>query len=197
MKIAGFIDELMQNYGPEVSKQLSGQLGIKKNVAADLIPQVAPLIISGLKKQMETRGGADRVNHILNKHGSDSVLDNIGDLFASGAREDKPDPGLGGLLGDSGLQAADMLGSRFNLDANTAKKVIPMLAPVILGALTRKRDKEGVGASGIASLIDQDGDGKVLDDVAGFLMGALSGSDSKKKGGSPLGNLLSGFLGKG
>lgn len=195
--MAGFIDELMQNYGPEVSKQLSSNLGIDKNVAAKLIPQVAPLIMGGLKKQMETRGGADRANHILNKYGNESVLDNIGDVFASSAREEKPDPRLGGLLGNSGIQAADMLANQFNLDGQTAKKIIPMLAPVILGALTRKRDKEGVGAGGIASLIDQDGDGQVLDDVAGFLMGALSesGSGSKKKG-DFLGNLLGGLLGK-
>jgi hypothetical protein len=193
--MAGFIDELMKNYGPEVSKQLSSNLGINKNVAAELIPQVAPLIMGGLKKQMETRGGEDRANHILNKYGSESVLDNIGGLFASGAKEESPDPGLGGLLGNSGVQATDMLASKFNIDSNMAKKIIPMLAPVVLGALKSKRDKEGVGASGIAALIDQDGDGQVLDDVAGFLMGALSSSGSQKKGGL-LGNLLGGFLGK-
>lgn len=177
--MANFIENLMENYGPEISKQLSGKLGIEQNVAMELIPQVAPLIIGGLKKQSETRGGADRVNHILNKYGNESVLDNIGDVFASGAQEEKPDPGLGGLLGDSGFKAADMLGSKFNLDSSLVKKVIPMLAPIILGALTRKRDKEGVGATGIAALIDQDGDGQVLDDVAGFVMGAFSGSKKK------------------
>ena len=48
---------------------------------------------------METRGGADRANHILNKYGDASVLDGIGDLFAAKAAEQDADPRLGGLLG--------------------------------------------------------------------------------------------------
>lgn len=192
--MAGFIDELMQNYGSEVSEQLSSNLGIEKNVASEIIPQVAPLIMGGLKKQMDTRGGADRANHILNKYGSESVLDNIGDLFASGAKEENPDPEVGGLLGGSGGQAAELLGGKFNLDGGLVKKIIPMLTPIVLGALTRKRDKDGVGEGGIASIIDQDGDGQVLDDVAGFVLGGLSGGS--KKGGGSLGGLLGGLLGK-
>ena len=194
--MAGFIDDLMKNYGGEVSKQLSSALGIDQSVAEGLIPQVAPMIMGGLKKQMETRGGADRANHILDKYGKESALDNIGDLFAAGAKEENPDPGLGGLLGDSGHKAADVLGSQFNLSGDIVKKVIPMLAPVVLGALTRKRDKEGAGSGGIASLIDQDGDGQILDDIGGFLMGALGSSGSKKSGGG-IGDLLGGLLGKG
>ncbi len=192
--MSGFLNELMENYGSEVTEQMSGKLGIDKGIASQIIPKVAPLIMGGLKKQMETRGGSDRVNHILNKYGNESVLDNIGGLFDSGAREERPDPGLGGLLGDSGFKATEMLQNNFNLDSGIAKKIIPMLAPVVLGALTRKRDKEGAGSTGIASLIDQDGDGQILDDVAGMLMGALSSSGGSDKKDSPLGGLLGGFL---
>jgi hypothetical protein len=82
-----------------------------------------------------------------------------------------------------------MISDRFNLDKSTAMSLIVMLAPIILGALTNKRDRGGAGSRGIASLIDQDGDDQVLDDVAGFLIGRLTGSDSKKNGGI-LGSLL-------
>jgi hypothetical protein len=50
-----------------VSNQLAGTLGINKKTANQIIPDVLPLIMGGLKRQMETRGGADRANHILNK----------------------------------------------------------------------------------------------------------------------------------
>lgn len=194
--MANFIEEFMENYGSEVSKEMSSNLGIKKKVASNLIPQVIPLIMGGLKKQMDTRGGADRANHILNKYGSSSVLDNIGGLFSSRARDENPDPRLGGLLGESGVQASNVMANRFKLDGSTALKVIPMLAPIILGALTKKRDQENVGSSGIASFIDQDGDGQILDDVAGFLLGAIGGGGSKKGGGGLLGSLLGGLFGK-
>lgn len=196
-----FIEEFLKSYGPEVSKQLSSSLGIKEDVALQMIPAVAPMILGGLKRQMKEHGGtsgkarAGRVDHILNKYGSASVLDNIGGEFQSRASEKNPDPRLGGLLGDSGVQAADVISNQFNLDKGTAMKIIVMLAPMILGALTSKRDKGGVGSRGIASLIDQDGDDQILDDVAGFLVQGLFSSQSRKgESGGLLGDLLSGMM---
>ncbi|MCK5740319.1 DUF937 domain-containing protein [bacterium] len=191
----GFIDEFMKNYGSETSKQLASTLGIKKNIARQLIPQIAPLILGGLKKQKDEQGGAPRVDHILNKYGSASVLENIGGLFAKKSKDKKADPQLGGLLGKSGVQATDMLTNQFKLDKNIATKIIPMLAPLILGALTQKRDTGGQGSSGIASLLDQDGDGSILDDVGGFLLKNLAGSKSGGAG-NLVGSLLGGLFGK-
>jgi hypothetical protein len=88
-----------------------------------------------------------------------------------------------------------MIAEKFNIDSDAASKLIPMLAPVVLGALTRKRDVEGAGTTGIAALLDQDGDGSILDDVAGFLMQGLFGSGSGNSGKSGMGNLLGGLLG--
>ncbi|RMF68150.1 MAG: DUF937 domain-containing protein [Calditrichaeota bacterium] len=191
--MGSFVEELVGTFGGEVTEQLSSKLGIDKNTATKILPQVAPLILGGMKRQMQTRGGADRVNHILNKYGNDGVLNDIGGLFSQKAKESKPDPGLGGLLGDSGVQAANLLTRQFNLSGSTAMKIIPMLAPVVLGALTRKRDSGGAGVSGIAALIDQDGDGNILDDVAGFLMGGGAGG---RGGSGMLGNLLGSLLGR-
>ncbi len=67
-------------------------------------------------------------------------------------------------------------------------KIIPMIAPLVLGALTRKRDSGGLGLQGIAGLLDRDGDGNILDDVAGFL--------TQGQGGNLLGGLLGGLLKK-
>lgn len=188
--MGSFIDDLVSNLGGDISKQVSSTLGIESDTVMKMLPQVAPLILGGLKKQKDEHGGADRVDHILNKYGSASVLDNLGDLFSSKAQDENPDPNLGGLLGDSGGDAANFISKQFNLDSGTAMKLIPMLAPVILGFLTKKRDADGLGSSGISTLLDQDGDGSVLDDVGSFLLQGLGGSSQKGKG-----NLLGGLLG--
>jgi hypothetical protein len=192
--MGNFIDEFMGSLGGDVSKQISSTLNLDQNQVSKMIPQVAPLILGGLKKQKDEHGGEARVDHILNKYGSVSVLDNLSDLFSSKAADENPDPDLGGLLAGSGNQAANLLSQQFNISGGTANKLIPMLAPVILGFLTKKRDQEGLGSSGISSLLDQDGDGSILDDVAGFLLQSVAGSSQKKSGGL-LGGLLSGLLG--
>lgn len=195
--MSNFIEDLMGSLGPDVAQNLSSTLGLDPNTASQILPQVAPMILGGLKRQMEQRGGAPRVDHILNKYGSASVLDDIGGLFGMQAQNQNPDPRLGGLLGDSGMQAANILSQNLNLDKNTAMKIIPMLAPIILGFLTQRRDTGGMGSQGIAALIDQNGDGNILDDVAGFLMRGMSGSHGtqSQSGGGLLGSLLGAVLG--
>ena len=185
--MANFIDEFMKNYGPEVTKQMSSTFKVDQGTVQNLIPQLAPLILSGLKKQKDEQGGADRINHILNKYGDQSALNNIKDLISSKANDTSTDARLGGLLGEGGPMAANVLSRKMNVDASVIQKMIPALAPLILGALSRKRDSGGSGLSGIASLLDADGDGSILDDVAGFL---LKGSGSKGQRSNILGSVL-------
>lgn len=101
--MANFIDEFMKNYGPEVTKQMSSTFNVDQNTVQKLLPQLAPLILSGLKKQKDEQGGNARVDHILNKYGDKSVLDNIQDLISNKANDTTVDARLGGLLGDSGI----------------------------------------------------------------------------------------------
>ena len=192
--MTNFQNEFMKSLAPQVSSQLAGTLGIKKQTANQMIPDILPLIMGGLKRQMETRGGADRANHILNKYGDASVLDNLSGLFSAKVQQDA-DPRLGGLLGDAGVNAAGTMANKLKVDQGTVMKAIVMLAPVVLGALSRKRDQGGMGSSGIAALIDQNGDGSVLDDVAGFLLGG--GGRSGSGGGGLLGGLLGRLSGSG
>ncbi len=192
--MAGFIDEFMKEYGGELTNQMSSNFNVDKGTVQKLIPQLAPLIISGLKRQKDTMGGDQRVDHILNKYGNPSVLNNIKDLVSSKAGSSEVDANLGGLLGESGgVQAASMLSKNLNIDASTIMKMIPALSPIILGALSKKRDNGREGISGIGSLLDADGDGSIIDDVAGFILRS-GGGQTKGKG--MLGSILGGFLGR-
>ena len=189
------MEEFLSSLDPEVSSQLSANLGIEENTAQQMLPQIGPMILGGLKRQKDNYGGQERVDHILNKYGNADVLDDIGDFFSSQVQNREADPRLGGLLGDSGVQATNMLSKQFNLDGNTAMKIIPMLAPIILGFLTKTRDQGGAGSGGIASILDRDGDGSILDDVAEMFLQGSTGR-SRTRGGGLLSGLLGGLLGR-
>ena len=193
--MANFIDEFMKTYGSEVTKQMATNTGLDQGTVQKLIPKLAPLIISGLKKQKDERGGDARVDHILNKYGDSSVLNNIQDLIASKVNDSNADANLGGLLGVSGgVQAAQALGKSLNIDASKIMKLIPALAPIILGALSKKRDTGNGGIGGIGSLLDADGDGSIIDDVAGFILKGGQGQN-QAKGKGVLGSILGGLFG--
>jgi len=193
--MANFIDEFMKTYGSEVTQHMSSTYGVDEGTVQKLIPQLAPLILGGLKRQKDDQGGDARVDHILNKYGDQSVLGNIKDLISSKANDPAADANLGGLLGsEGGDQAAQVLGNSLGINASTIAKMIPALAPLILGALSKKRDTGNSGIGGIGSLLDADGDGSIIDDVAGFILKGGSGQATGGKG--ILGSILGGLFGK-
>lgn len=189
--MSAFVQEFMKTLGPSVVQQFASTLKMNPSMVQQILPQVVPMILTGLKKQKDEFGGEARVDHILNKYGSASALQNIAGVLAAKAQQ-TPDATLGGLLGNAGPQAAGLLSQQFNLKGNQIAQMITMLSPMVLGFLTQKRD-QGAGVSGIASLLDQDGDGSILDDVAGFLLKNAGGKSGR---GGALGSLLGGLLGK-
>ena len=191
--MSDFINDFLNNFGGDASKKIGDTLGVDPSIIQQAIPVIAPMILGGLKKQSENFGGQDRVDHILNKYGNPDALNNIDDLISERSQQDG-DPDLGGLLGNSGKQLSGALSEKFGLNSSTAMKIIPLVAPLILGYLTNKRNSDPQGSAGFASFLDQNGDGNILDDVIGMLSGGSQSSAENNPLGS-LGSLLGGLFG--
>jgi hypothetical protein len=183
--MSDFMEEFRQSVGNKVSGKLGSEMDLTSDQAAVAIDAVGPLILGGLKRQMEDHGGEERLGHILDKYGDASMVDDPEDYIGRAAKEAQGDPSLGGLLGDSGQEAAGMLDQKLGLSAGMGAKLIPMLAPLILGMLAKKRaagggEGGGGGLGALSGVLDRDGDGSILDDIGGMLFkgggGALAGA---------------------
>lgn len=190
--MSDFISDLLNSIGGDTTQKIGNSLGIDPNIISQAIPVIAPMILGGLKNQSSNFGGQERVDHILNKYGNPDVLDNISGLIDTKSQQEG-DPNLGGLLGNSGSQVTNALTEKFGLNASTAMKIIPIVAPLILGYLTRQRDTNPEGSTGFASFLDQNGDGNIIDDIAGFLGGGNQQQQQSSMG--AIGDLLGGLLG--
>ena len=198
-----FLDDFIEGDGRQVPDQLT-QLGLSRDQASEALSKIGPMILAGLKRQSESSGGEERVNHIVQKYGRESALDDLGGFVKQKSEESHFDPRLGGLLGDAGPQAADALDQKLGLSAGMGMKLIPILAPIILGALKKRANSGGSsrdGGSGggglLGSILDRDGDGNILDDVAGMVLGGAlgSGGAQQSQGRGGLGGLLMKLLG--
>jgi len=190
--MSDFISNLLGNLGGGAADKIGNSLGIDPKIIMAAIPIIAPMILGGLKNQSANNGGQDRVDHILNKYGDPNVLDNVDGHIDETVKKDNFDSNLGGLIGNSGSQVTDVLTNKFNLDAGTASKIIPMIAPLIMGYLSKSKSENPEGSTGFASFLDQNGDGSVVDDVVGF----FSGKDKNAPGaGGGLMDILGGLLG--
>lgn len=191
--MSDIINGILEQLGGGTSEKIGSTLGVDPGIIQKAIPIVHPLILGGLKQQSINNGGQERVDHILNKYGNPEVLNDIDGHVNQMAGKDNFDENLGGLIGNSGSQITDILSKNFNLDSGTAAKIIPVIAPLILGYLTKSRDNNPEGSQGFASFLDQNGDGSIVDDVVGFF--SNKAPDNQQGSGGGIMDILGGLLG--
>jgi len=176
--MAGLIDMIINN--PAIAKTIAKQVGINLDDAGSIIGKLAPILMGGAKSNLES----DKDSGGLLKHLESG---NYADMF------DKPEEAIKKSdytkVGNDIL--AELTGSKENsrkvarhveketgVSSSIIKSILPMLAPMIIGALTKKtapvvnefqQQKRSSGLDGIlSSLIDQDHDGSMIDDVMGM-----------------------------
>ncbi|WP_282160624.1 DUF937 domain-containing protein [Ulvibacterium marinum] len=210
--MSGLLDLLNSPMGKQLINGVAGQTGQAESKTADVLSMAMPLLLGAMKKNASSPQGAEGLmNALSNKHNG-SILDDLGGLFGGGVDQSVMDDGagiLGHVLGNKQPQVENALSQKSGLDAGTITSILKIAAPIVMGYLGRERnngnvsDANGINSllgsmlggqpqqnqSLIMSLIDADGDGSVLDDVAGMVMGS-----NKKSGG--LGGLLGGLFRK-
>ena len=202
--MTGLIDGLMEQLGSSGTSQLAGALGADENAMGGLISAALPAILGGLAKNAEQADGASSLASALDDH-DDSIFGNLGSLLGGGGPGDAI---LGHVLGQKRPQVEQQVAGNAGVDLSMITKLLPLLAPLVMGYLSKQKktnnlDEAGLGAmlnnerkaveakqpglGGLASILDADGDGSVLDDVMNM---ATGGGDGSSKGG------LGGLLGK-
>jgi hypothetical protein len=182
----GLIDSILgANNGAAVS-QIAGKLGIPESVATKAASALTPALSRGLQRNAEKPGGLESLLGALESGQHEKYVDQpevIGDepSIADGNAI------LGHILGskDVSRNVAGDAASKTGVDADTLKKMLPMLATVAMGALA-KQTKGGSGTSGLVGgsgsnplsglqtagglgaltqFLDSDKDGDPMDDV--------------------------------
>ncbi|MEH6746729.1 MAG: DUF937 domain-containing protein [Maribacter arcticus] len=210
--MAGLLDLLNSPMGKQLISGVAVQTNQPENKTADVLSMAMPLILGAMKKNVSSPEGAQGLMSALSGKHNGSILDNLGGLFSGGVDDNVMSDGagiLGHVFGNKQPQVENALSQKSGLDAGTVAQILKIAAPIVMGYLGKQTaqsnvsDGTGMNAllgsmlggqpqenqSLITTLLDADGDGSILDDVAGMVMGG-----SKKKGG--LAGLLGGLFGK-
>lgn len=181
-----FTKDLLANHGDEIASKLSARMDVTPEQSRDALSALSPLVLSALKRQ-HAEVGDSGIEDLLSRAGvtSDQV-DNIDDIFEKGLAGHTSQTRT---IFNEGVQeqTANALSQKLNIGGSLAKKLLPMLAPVILGMLMKKGGSSAAAPAGasagqtsgiggaIGSILDRDGDGSVIDDIAGMVLGGESG----------------------
>ncbi|WP_103863934.1 DUF937 domain-containing protein [Aquimarina sp. I32.4] len=212
--MSGILELLNSPVGKQIINGVSSQTGQSEDKTGSLLSMAMPVLMGAMQKNAATPEGASGLlGAITGKH-SGGILDNLGGLFEGGVDQSVTNDGagiLGHILGGKQPAVENALSQKSGIDAGSVAQILKVAAPILMGVLGKQAQQNNVtdtngltgllgnlsgGAKGsqqqslIESFLDADGDGSILDDVAGML---LSNSGGKKGG---LGGLLGGLFGK-
>lgn len=212
--MSGILDVLNSDLGKTIISGVAGQTGQNESKTGSVLTMALPVLMQAMKRNASTPQGAEGLLNALNSKHDGSILDNLGGLFGGGVDTNVTDDGdkiLSHILGGKQQNVENALGAKSGLDAGSVAQILKVAAPLLMGVLGSQAKQQNVNnSSGLESLLggllkgnspqneqsflesilDADGDGSIIDDVAGMVLGG----NTTKKGG--LGGLLGGLFGK-
>jgi len=210
--MSGILDLLNSDLGKTIVSGVAGQTGQDESKTGSVLTMALPVLMQAMKRNAATPQGAEGLLGALNGKHDGSILDNLGGLFGGGVDSNVLEDGnkiLGHVLGGKQRNVENALSQKSGMDAGSIAQILKVAAPILMGVLGKQSRQQNVNSSSgiegllggllkgnspqqeqsfLESILDADGDGSVIDDVAGMVLGG-----NKKKGG--LGGLLGGLFG--
>ncbi|GAA4947862.1 DUF937 domain-containing protein [Algibacter agarivorans] len=210
--MAGILDLLNSDLGKTIISGVAGSTGNDTNKTSSVLTMALPVLMKAMQRNAATPKGAEGLMGAIQGKHDGSILDNLGGLFDGGVNDDVKQDGqkiLGHVLGAKQNGVEKIIGEKSGLDASSVANILKVAAPILMGVLGNQAKQQNVSSSNgigdllggmlggnsaekeqsfLESILDADGDGSVIDDVAGMVLGNAS-----KKGG--LGGLLGGLFG--
>ncbi|MDT0293987.1 DUF937 domain-containing protein [Mesonia ostreae] len=204
--MSSILDVLKTEAGQNLINGASNEAGVSKEKTGSVLSMALPAILGAMKSNANTTEGKKSLTNALeSKEHDGSILSNLGGMLSggdSGSLLSKGGDILGHVLGGGKESAlAGNISKMTGVDASSVIKIIKMAMPLVMGFLGKQKQSSGGGglmdmlgsamgtsgdkdASMLESLLDADGDGSVMDDLAGKFLGG------DKKGGGGLGGLF-------
>lgn len=193
------IDQVQQQLDPNTLAQLSRQLGVDEQTTRQAVPAAVTTLVGALGRNAAQPQGAQQIAGALDRDHDGSILDDLGGFLGQGGAGSIGGAILGHVLGGRQRQVESGLSQSTGLDAAKIGQLLALLAPIVMAVLGRQKRQQGIDAGGLGdilrgehqnaqrhaeqaglggllgSLLDRDGDGSVLDDIAGMAGGFLGG----------------------
>lgn len=154
--MAGLMDLLGSVLDQNTVRQMAGQLGAPEDKVQDAIGMALPALLQGLNRNASDPQGAEALAGALQRDHDGSLLDNLGGFL----NNFQQGPGAGILkhvLGGQQEVVQQGIGKASGLDAGAIANLLQMLAPLVMGALSRATQAQAPAQAqggGLGSLVN-------------------------------------------
>jgi hypothetical protein len=173
--------------GPAIG-QIAQQIGSDSGATQSAINMALPMMLSAMGNHAADGSGADELHQAAQNH-DHSIIDDVMGFLGNSAGGGMGNAILGQFLGGNGNAIANVIGQQSGIGPGSAMQLLGILAPIVMGALGRSSQTNGLDAGGMAQMLgaaagssggndllgmatkmlDQDGDGNVMEDIAGLI----------------------------
>lgn len=190
-------DMLMQQLSGNAVSQISQKIGADPGMTSQAIAMATPLLMSALARNASNPQGAQALHQALNQDHNGGILDNVAGFLGGNPQAANGAGILGHVLGDQRGAVQNGLAQQTGLDANASGQLLEMLAPILMGALGKTQQQQGLDVNGLASLLGNHQ--QAAQASSPDMMGMLSGMLDMNKDGNPMddiGRIAGQFFGK-
>jgi len=144
----GLLDSIIKQKAGGILTQIAGQFGLDQETAEKAVRSLVPALSEGLTKNISSNDGIQSLISALNNGNHGDYVDNPA-VLSNPATTADGNGILGHLLGNKEVsrQVAAEASENTGVSSNTLKKLLPVVATVAMGVLS-KQDivKEGAGS---------------------------------------------------
>jgi hypothetical protein len=192
---------LKDQLSDQVLDQIGNQIRADKKTTEAASLSVLQTMVAAMSRNAGSSKGLSNLAGALDKDHDGSILDDVMGLIEgrSAHSQSKAANGMGiveHVLGRNTDNVVQMVSKSSGLDLLKTGQLLKLLAPVVMGSLgkvkkqqqldsgglsdlltgvVRQQSSQGQGMDIISKVLDADGDGSVMDEIAGFGLKALGG----------------------
>jgi len=171
------------------TQQIASRLGVDEGEVNSAIKTLVPVLVGGLQQNAQDPDTATNIASAANNHAASGLLD--GGVSVEQVDEADGSKAIAKIFGgnDTGQVASALAGGGAG-NSDLLKKLLPILAPIVLAYIGKQ-----LSGGGQAAQPQAQGGGGGIGDILGSILGG--GAGGAGAGDNPLGSILGSVLGGG
>lgn len=185
--------------------EIGSRIGADPDQTRSAIHAAVPALLAAFGQEAERGGG---IQQAIRQDHDGAIIDQLSEYLDGNAQLGPRTTNGAGILdhvlGDRQQPMAQALSAKSGLDMGTIMRLLPLLAPILMGMLGKKSsssgsDGGGFGLDDLGSILGREkADARSSNPDIGDLLDSISGGGSgSKRGGGGLGDALGDLLGGG
>lgn len=171
---------ISQRISGPIAAQLSQRLGVSESTAQTAVQLAVPVILAALARNASKPQGAQELHQAVSTDHDGTILDQLSSYLGNPQAANGSGI-LGHVLGGQRPVVESNLAQATGMDQNSAGNLLEMVAPLVMGAVGREQQQNGLDPNGLSEFLVQQQQAEVQSNPG--LMGTLSSMlDSNRDG---------------